>query len=91
MRERDLPIVNRLGLHARAAARVVGLLSRFQSAATLEYRGRTVNAKSLMGVMLLAAAQGAQVRLTLDGADEDEAMMAATALFERGFDEEEPT
>ncbi len=89
MREQELTIVNALGLHARAAARVVRLLSEFDSQAALEYRGRRINAKSIMGVMLLAATQGARVRLTLEGPDEDAAMAAAAALFARGFDEQE--
>ncbi|HPA01341.1 MAG TPA: HPr family phosphocarrier protein [Chiayiivirga sp.] len=88
MRERELAIVNRLGLHARASARLVQLLSGFRSQATLTFGGRSVNGKSIMGVMLLAAAQGARVMLTLDGPDEDQAMAAATALFARGFDEQ---
>ena len=89
MREQELVVVNRLGLHARAAARVIQLLSGFGSQATLEYRGRSVNAKSILGVMLLAAAQGARVVLRLDGPDEDQAMAAAADLFARGFDEQE--
>lgn len=90
MLERELSIVNKLGLHARAAAKVVNLLSGYQSLATLECRGRAVNAKSIMGVMLLAAAQGTRVKLKLDGPDEAEAMQAAQDLFTRGFDEQEP-
>lgn len=89
MLERELSIVNKLGLHARAAAKVVNLLSGYQSLATLECRGRAVNAKSIMGVMLLAAAQGTRVKLKLDGPDEAEAMQAAQDLFTRGFDEQE--
>ena len=88
MLERELPIVNRLGLHARAAAKLVQLLSGHRSHATLSCRGREVNAKSIMGVMLLAAAQGTKVVLRVDGADEAEALDAAEALFARGFDEE---
>lgn len=87
MLERELPIVNKLGLHARASAKVVSLLSGFSSLATLECRGRAVNGKSLMGVMLLAAGQGAHVRIKLDGPDEVDAMRAAESLFQRGFDE----
>lgn len=89
MLERELPIVNKLGLHARAAAKVVNLLSGYKSLATLECRGRAVNAKSIMGVMLLAAGQGTRVILKLEGEDEAEAMAAAQALFARGFDEQE--
>ena len=84
---RELVITNRLGLHARATAKLVQLLSTFRSQATLEARGREVNAKSIMGVMLLAAGPGTTVVLRLDGEDEQAAMDAATALFERGFDE----
>lgn len=89
MLERDLAIVNKLGLHARAAAKVVNLLSGYESLATLECRGRAVNAKSIMGVMLLAAGQGTRVKLKLDGPDEAAAMEAAQHLFQSGFDEQE--
>jgi phosphocarrier protein HPr len=88
MLERDLTVSNRLGLHARAAAKLVQLLSGFKSQATLTGRGREVNAKSIMGVLLLAAATGATLKLRLDGEDEVEAADAATALFERRFDED---
>lgn len=90
MLERELTIVNKPGLHARAAAKVVNLMSGFQSLATLECRGRAVNAKSIMGVMLLAAGQGTRVILKLDGPDEEQAMQAAIALFASGFGEGEP-
>lgn len=88
MHERELTVTNRLGLHARATARLVQLLSTFRSNATLTAKGREVNAKSIMGVMLLAAGQGTQVRLKVDGEDEDAACDAVAALFERNFDEE---
>jgi phosphocarrier protein HPr len=87
MLEREILVQNRLGLHARAAAKLVQLLGAYRSSAVLACRGREVNAKSIMGVMLLAAAQGSQVRLRLDGPDEADAMEAATALFARCFDE----
>jgi phosphocarrier protein HPr len=87
MLERDLLVVNKLGLHARAAVKLVQLLGSFSANATLASRGREVNAKSIMGVMLLAAAQGTTVHLRLDGPDEAQAMEAAAALFERCFDE----
>ncbi len=88
MLERELKVGNRLGLHARAAAKLVQLLSGFQSQVTLTGRGREVNAKSIMGVLLLAAAPGATLKLRLDGDDEAEAADAASALFERRFDED---
>jgi phosphocarrier protein HPr len=85
MIERELRIANKLGLHARATAKLVQVLSGFRSNATLVAKGREVNAKSIMGVMLLAA--GTTVLLRLEGEDEQEAMEAAAALFERKFDE----
>jgi len=87
MLERELKVVNRLGLHARAAVKLVQLLGGYRSNAVLAGRGREVNGKSIMGVMLLAAGQGSSVLLRLDGPDEAEAMDAASALFERCFDE----
>lgn len=87
MVERDLQVVNRLGLHARAAAKLVQLLGTFKSQATLIARGREVNGKSIMGVMLLAAAQGSSVKLRVEGVDEQEAADAVAALFARYFDE----
>lgn len=88
MIERELLVANKLGLHARATAKLVQVLSGFRSNATLVAKGREVNAKSIMGVMLLAAGHGTRVVLRLDGDDEADAMDAAAALFERRFDEE---
>ena len=88
MLERTLAVTNRLGLHARATAKLVQLLSGFRCNATLAARGREVNAKSIMGVMLLAAGQGTDVVLRVDGEDEVAAADAVAALFERKFDEE---
>ena len=88
MIERELLVSNKLGLHARATAKLVQVLSGFRSNATLVAKGREVNAKSIMGVMLLAAGHGTRVVLRLEGDDEAQAMDAAAALFERRFDEE---
>ena len=88
MIQRQLKVANRLGLHARATAKLVHVLSAFQCQATLEVRGREVNAKSIMGVMMLAAGPGTEVLLRVDGVDEQAAADAATALFERHFDED---
>ena len=87
MIERELLVSNRLGLHARATAKLVQLLSGYDVNATLTAKGREINAKSIMGVMLLAAGHGTTVLLRLEGEDEDAAMDAAAALFERKFDE----
>jgi len=69
MIERELLVANRLGLHARASARLVQVLSGFRCNATLIAKGREVNAKSIMGVMLLAAGPGTDVVLRVDGED----------------------
>ncbi len=87
MIERELLIANKLGLHARATAKLVQLLSGYRVNATLTAKGREVNAKSIMGVMLLAAGHGTRVTLRVDGEDEQAAMDACVALFERRFDE----
>ena len=86
MIERELTVSNRLGLHARATAKLVQLLSGYRCEATLSARGRQVNAKSIMGVMLLAAGHGSTVVLRVDGEDETAAADAVAALFERRFD-----
>ena len=88
MIERELVIANRLGLHARATAKLVQVLSGYRCTATLTAKGREVNAKSIMGVMLLAAGPGTPVLLRVDGEDEAEAAAAVAALFERRFDED---
>ena len=88
MIERELPIQNRLGLHARATARLVQTVSSFRCSATVSAKGREVNAKSIMGVMLLAAGQGSSVIVRTDGEDEAAAMDAIVSLFERRFDED---
>lgn len=88
MLERELTISNRLGLHARATAKLVQLLSGFRCNATLLAKGREVNAKSIMGVMLLAAGQGTPVTVRVDGEDEASALQAVIELFERRFDED---
>ena len=88
MIERELIVANRLGLHARATAKLVQVLSGYKCNATLCAKGREVNAKSIMGVMLLAAGPGTSVVLRVDGEDEQAAADAASALFERRFDED---
>jgi len=88
MIQRELLVSNKLGLHARATAKLVQTLAGFQCNATLSAKGREVNAKSIMGVMLLAAGFGTKVIVSVDGEDEAAAMEAVAALFERKFDEE---
>ena len=88
MIEREILVTNRLGLHARATARLVQLLSTYRCNVTLAAKGREVNAKSIMGVMLLAAGPGTSIVLRADGADEAEAADAVTDLFACNFHEE---
>ena len=85
MLERDLQITHPLGLHAQASAKVVQVLTGFRSQAFLLAKGREVNAKSIMGVMLLAAGPGSSVRARIEGDDEAEAMAALEALFSAAF------
>jgi phosphocarrier protein HPr len=81
-------VVNRLGLHARAAARFVHLAARFSSQVHVSRGSRTVDGKSIMGILLLAAAHGSSVGITAEGPDADAAVEALAALVESGFGEE---
>ena len=87
MIQRDLEIVNRLGLHARAAAKMVHTAGRFGCNVTLIKEGEEVDAKSILGLMALGAAQGTKISIVCDGSDEDEAMAAIAELIENRFDE----
>lgn len=82
-------IVNKLGLHARASAKLTKLASSFPCQVWMARNGRRINAKSIMGVMMLAAGQGSPIVLRIDGEDEAEAMQQALALFARKFDEDQ--
>ena len=88
MTEREVEIVNRLGLHARAAAKLVHVAGRFRSDVKLLKDGETVDGKSILGLLMLAAAQGEQLRLRTDGPDEQEAMAALEDLIARRFEED---
>jgi len=85
---RDLAIRNRLGLHARAAARFVHTASRFRSRVTAGRDGRVMDGKSILGILLLAASQGMAIEVTAEGPDEEQAMDALEALVGGGFGEE---
>lgn len=87
MLEREITISNKLGLHARASAKLVQLLQGYQCNAFLIHRGREINAKSIMGVMMLAAECGASVVLRASGADEEQAVEAIAALIANKFGE----
>jgi len=85
----DAAIVNKLGLHARAAAKLTQLAGGFQSEIWISRSGRRVNAKSIMGVMMLAAGQGTTVALEADGADAEQALAALVKLIAEKFGEGE--
>jgi phosphocarrier protein len=87
--QKDLKIVNKLGLHARAAAKFVSTASRFASDIQVERNGQRVNGKSIMGVMMLAASRGSRIQVWIDGADEEEAGAALEALVAGRFGEAE--
>ncbi|HEX7815341.1 HPr family phosphocarrier protein [Dyella sp.] len=87
MLEKDIVISNKLGLHARASAKLVQLVQSFKSTVWLVSRGREVNAQSIMGVMMLAAGLGTPLTIRADGPDEQNALDAVVALFDRKFDE----
>lgn len=86
---KQLEIVNKLGLHARAAAKLVSTASQFSSDVHIEKNGHTVNGKSIMGVMMLAAAKGSIVTVTVDGEDEAAAMGTIETLIADYFGEGE--
>jgi len=85
----ELTIVNKLGLHARASAKLTQVASSFASEVWLSRNGRRVNAKSIMGVMMLAAGKGASVTVEAEGADADAALRAIRQLFADRFGEGE--
>jgi phosphocarrier protein HPr len=89
MRQRDIEIVNELGLHGPAAAKLTELAARYQCDVSVARSGRKVNAKSFMGVMMLAAGKGSHITLETDGPDEAEAFDAIVALIENRFAENE--
>ncbi len=89
MLSREITIVNKLGLHARAAAKFVNLASAFESEITLSRDGHQVNGKSIMGVMMLAASKGTSLELSADGGDEELALQQLEQLVAQRFDEEE--
>jgi phosphocarrier protein len=89
MLERNIEISNKLGLHARASAKLTQTAARYKSEIWLARNGRRVNGKSIMGVMMLAAPRGTTLQLEVDGPDEAEAMSALVALVEDKFGEGE--
>ncbi len=89
MISRNLTIINKLGLHARAASKLVNKAGQFESDIFIDQQGKRVNAKSIMGVMMLAASKGTEVVLEVDGKDEESCMEALVELISNRFDEAE--
>ena len=89
MRCQSITIINKLGMHARASAKFVSLASEFTAEITLKRNGQQVNGKSIMGIMMLAAAKGAEVELCADGKDEKKALETLAELINNRFGESE--
>jgi phosphocarrier protein len=89
MQQREIEIVNKLGLHARASAKLTQLAGQFTAEVWITREGRKVNAKSIMGVMMLAAAKGSSIAIETDGPDEEQAMAALVVLINDKFGEGE--
>lgn len=89
MIERQITIINKLGLHARAATRLAKAAARFEADIRISAGQSTVDVKSVMSLMLLAAAKGTLLTITAEGSDEDAAMEAIANLIDNRFDEEE--
>jgi len=89
MIEKKIRIINKLGLHARAAAKFVKLANRFGSSVKIEKDGVMIDGKSILGILTLAAVQGTMIKLNISGKDEKATLKALVALIENKFDEEE--
>ncbi|MCU7934592.1 MAG: HPr family phosphocarrier protein [Candidatus Thiodiazotropha sp. (ex Dulcina madagascariensis)] len=89
MLDKEVEIINKLGLHARAAAKLVSCANSFSSDVYLHRNGQRVNGKSIMGVMMLAANQGSVLKLEIDGSDERDALEALISLINNRFGEEQ--
>ena len=88
MIEKKVTITNKLGLHARASAKLIRLTGSFASRITILYKDKTADGKSIMDIMVLGAAQGSELTVQVCGEDEQEAIHALCALIENKFDEE---
>ncbi|MEJ2643410.1 MAG: HPr family phosphocarrier protein [Gammaproteobacteria bacterium] len=89
MQQKEVEIVNKLGLHARAAAKFVTLASQYSSSIQVARGGQQVNGKSIMGVMMLAAAKGSSINITAEGDDEEAAIRSLEELVQGRFGENE--
>lgn len=89
MINQNITIINKLGLHARAAAKLVTIASKFESSIEIACKDNKVNGKSIMGVMMLAASKGTVIELLISGNDEEQALDALVILINNRFDEAE--
>lgn len=89
MIEKNVTIINKLGLHARAAAKLIGVTGKFGCDIKITKNGKTVDAKSIMAIMMLAASQGTDLLIQTDGDDESAAMDAVIEIINNRFDEDE--
>ena len=89
MVEQEIEIINKLGLHARAATKFANTANRFSSSVTVQHSGKSIDGKSIMSLMLLAAAKGSKIHLCVEGEDSDQALAALVELINNRFDEEE--
>ncbi|RLA11910.1 MAG: HPr family phosphocarrier protein [Gammaproteobacteria bacterium] len=89
MISKKVTIINKLGLHARAASKLVNKANQFESEVFIDKQGNRINAKSIMGVMMLAASKGTEILLEVDGGDEEDCMIAVVQLIEDRFEETE--
>jgi phosphocarrier protein HPr len=89
MAHAELTVINRLGLHARAAAKVVAIVTRHDASVKVRKDGREVDARNIMALLMLAAAKGSTVEVEADGPQAEQALAEISALFARRFDEEE--
>ena len=87
MKSTTLTVLNELGLHARPSAKIATIANRFSSTIQLTTPQKSIDAKSIMQVMMLAATKGTEITVTVDGSDEDDALAAITELFSHHFDE----
>ncbi len=89
MIKKKVTIINKLGLHARAAVKFVNLANRFTSSVRIEKRGNEIDGKSILGILTLAAVQGSEITLTISGKDEQAALDALAVLIQDKFNEAE--
>lgn len=89
MLSKTIPVINKLGMHARASAKFVTLASSFSSDIKVARNGQEINGKSIMGIMMLAAAKGCEITITVNGDDEQNAIDKLVELVARRFDERE--